>query len=152
MPKSPKESTGSDNQYARSIKDSTHQIWLAGLGAFSKAQKEGGKLFERLVEEGEAVQDRTRQASKREDDDARATDASPRTWDKLEQVFEDRVARALKRLGIPTHDDVDNLSRRIDALAANVQILVERGQTKKPAGPGSAATDPGDAAVETPPS
>ena len=41
-----------DNQLTSTIKESTQQIWLAGLGAYAKAQEEGGKIFEALVQEG----------------------------------------------------------------------------------------------------
>ena len=41
---------------AGAIKDSAQQIWLAGLGAFSKAQEEGGKVFDTLVKEGLTIQ------------------------------------------------------------------------------------------------
>ena len=49
-----------ENQLAMTVKDSAQQIWLAGLGAFAKAQEEGGKVFEALVKEGETIQARTR--------------------------------------------------------------------------------------------
>ena len=38
------------------VKESAQQIWLAGLGAFAKAQQEGGKVFETLVKDGLAMQ------------------------------------------------------------------------------------------------
>ena len=41
-----------DSAIAQNVKDSAQQIWAAGLGAFSKAQGEGGKVFEALVSEG----------------------------------------------------------------------------------------------------
>jgi hypothetical protein len=47
------------------------------------------------------------------------------TWDKLEQVFEDRVARALSKLGVYTQNDVQRLAVRVDELAAAVNKLVK---------------------------
>ena len=47
------------------------------------------------------------------------------TWDKLEQVFEDRVARALSKLGVYTQNDVQRLAARVDELAAAVNKLVK---------------------------
>ena len=41
---------------ANRMRASAHDIWLAGLGAYSRAGKEGGRLFERLVELGESVE------------------------------------------------------------------------------------------------
>jgi poly(hydroxyalkanoate) granule-associated protein len=107
---------GADNQLAAMIRDSAHQIWLAGLGAFSKAQEEGTKLFEALVEEGEAVQKRTKKAA--EEKVAEFRDKATGTWDKLEDVFEQRVGRALHSLNVPTKKDIDHLSKRIAELTS----------------------------------
>jgi len=59
MPKRLKELAGeaTENRLAMMIRESANQIWLAGLGAFSKAQQEGSKMFEALVAEGERVQE-----------------------------------------------------------------------------------------------
>lgn len=55
-------------------------------------------------------------------------------WDKLEQVFEERVARALGRLGVPTNKDVQQLSERIDQLSAAIAELTgKKVDTKAPA-------------------
>jgi len=130
-------------EMAQTVLDSSHQIWLAGLGAFSQAKQEGAKLFETLVKQGENLQDRTKRAASetaavaREAATAKAKEMQQMaggTWDKLEQVFEDRVARALSKLGVYTQNDVQQLAKRVDELAAAVNQLV-----KTPA-PGKAAT------------
>jgi poly(hydroxyalkanoate) granule-associated protein len=110
------------------VVDMARQIWLAGLGAFAKAEDEGGKLFESLVKEGEKVEAHTRKVAEDtieevkdrvEQVKGKATD----TWDGLEQVFEDRVARVLNRLGVPTNDDVQDLAKRVEELNATVKSL-----------------------------
>ena len=123
------------------IRESANQIWLAGLGAFSKAQQEGIKTFEALVEEGEKVQERTKGAA-----DERLADMREKVtgaWDKvgkvfedptgaynkLEKVFEDRVGRALHALNVPTHKDIDVLSRRVHELTAITKKLAEEEET-----------------------
>ncbi len=105
-----------DGQLAGMIRESATQIWLAGLGAFAKAQEEGGKLFNALVKEGEAVQKRTRKAA--EDKVAEFRDTATGAWDKLEHVFEQRVAKALHSLNVPTKKDIDHLSKRVAELTA----------------------------------
>jgi poly(hydroxyalkanoate) granule-associated protein len=125
MPKKLKELAGeaTENQLATMIKESANQIWLAGLGAFSMAQQEGAKMFESLVAEGEKVQERTRVAA-----DERLTELKERangTWDKLEKVFEDRVARALHTLNVPSRHDIDTLSKRVHELTAITKKLSE---------------------------
>ena len=52
-----------DSQLAQSVKESAQQIWLAGMGAFAKAQEEGTKVFEALVKEGVTLQKRTQAAA-----------------------------------------------------------------------------------------
>lgn len=114
-----------EKKLAQAVLDSAHHIWLAGLGAFGKAQQEGGKLFETLVKEGTAIEHKTREVAgvRFEGLAHRATG----TWDKLEQVFEDRVARSLKRLGVPTAKDVETLSKRVAELSARVDALIGHG-------------------------
>lgn len=114
---------GTENPLAATVKDSAQQIWLAGLGAFAKAQEEGTRLFDALVKEGEALQAKTRKAA--EDRVVAFTGKATDTWDKLEKVFEDRVARAIHSLGVPTKQDVQALSRRVAELTEAVQKLTE---------------------------
>lgn len=124
-------------QLSRTLSESAQQVWLAGVGAFSRAQSEGTRLFEALVKEGLKLEkdalrfaggqaDAMRGAVETRVDQARerATD----TWDRLEKVFEDRVQRALTRLGVPGRDDLADLTRKVDALTAEL-----RRQAKGPA-------------------
>ena len=99
-----------DFPFSGNLKDSAQQIWLAGLGAFTKAQAEGSKVFDALVKEGTAMQHKTQAVSS--DVQHKVTGQ----WDKLETIFEDRVAKALHRLGVPSAQDVAALSARIDEL------------------------------------
>ena len=102
---------------AKQVMDSAQQIWLAGLGAFSKAKAEGGKVFETLVKQGEQIEKHTRTVAEATMETAR--DQASKTiglaagkFDKLEQVFEDRVHKSLNRLGVLTSKDVAALQAR----------------------------------------
>ncbi|NJD24225.1 MAG: phosphohistidine phosphatase [Betaproteobacteria bacterium] len=123
----------SDNQLSQTIRDSAQQIWLAGLGAYSKAQEEGNKVFDALVKEGETIQKKTRKVA--DEKMAAVAGKAAGTWDRLEQVFEDRVARALSSLGVPTKKDIDKLSKRVAELTAVVQQLTDAQErpARKPA-------------------
>ncbi len=136
---------------AQNIKDSAQQIWLAGLGAFSKAQTEGGKVFEALVKDGVGLQRKTQAAAEEKMAEAtsRMTDmASGITakaagatadltakatgqWGKLETIFEDRVAKALHKLGVPTAKEVQALMRRVDELSKQSGQSSAKGISKK---------------------
>lgn len=117
---------------ADTVRDSAQQIWLAGLGAFAKAQQEGGKVFEALVREGKGLEKRTVKSAEaafanvaeqfgRKTDEVTAK-ATAR-WDKLEQVFEDRVARTLGRLGVPSQKDLQSLAERLEEIASTVERM-----------------------------
>jgi poly(hydroxyalkanoate) granule-associated protein len=128
-----------DSQLAAAVKDSAQQIWLAGLGAFAKAQEEGGKVFNLLVKEGNSIQKRTMRMTEDKVNEvtsrvAKAADDIQKqangTWDKLEAVFEQRVERALTRLGVPTNKEIAALTARVEELTASVNKL--SGAKKKP--------------------
>jgi poly(hydroxyalkanoate) granule-associated protein len=138
--KSTKSAAVTSSVLSGSVKDSAQQIWQAGLGAFNKAQVEGTKAFEALVKEGVSFQHKTQSAAEGKINEAThkmtsmATDISSKAsgqWDKLESIFEDRVAKALNKLGVPLAKDIDTLIARIDALNASVQKLTQ--VTAKPA-------------------
>jgi poly(hydroxyalkanoate) granule-associated protein len=116
----------------RSIMDSAQQIWLAGMGAFGRAQEEGTKLFESLVKEGSSLEQKTRKLATGKVDAVRdavenrvgaVKERASDTWDRLEKVFEDRVQRALTRLGVPGRDDLQALIARVDTLNAELRRL-----------------------------
>ncbi|MGV8932112.1 MAG: phasin family protein [Luteimonas sp.] len=117
------------DRLSKTISESAQQIWLAGTGAFGRAQAEGSKLFEGLVKEGLSLEQTARKFAGRTNvvrdavetrvDQARerATD----TWDRLEKVFEDRVQRALTKLGVPGRDDLADLSSRVETLTTELR-------------------------------
>jgi poly(hydroxyalkanoate) granule-associated protein len=134
---------GGEKGISKAVLESSHQIWLAGLGAFAKAQQGGKQVFDMLVKQGEVLEAKTRSAAAQTADAAReAAKAKAKemqtmaggTWDKLEQVFEDRVSRALARLGVYTSSDVERLSERVNELSEAVNALLKaQGTPRKPA-------------------
>ena len=133
----------STSHLSGAVKESAQQIWLAGLGAFSKAQEGGGKVFEALMKEGLSIQRKTQAAAEEKISEATSKMANMagdiqskagHQWDKLENIFEDRVAKALNKLGVPSAKDVDALIARIDELNRNVQKMSSKAPaTKVPA-------------------
>jgi poly(hydroxyalkanoate) granule-associated protein len=116
----------------KSIMESAQQIWLAGLGAFAKAQGEGGKLFETLLKEGSNLEQKTRKIATGTVGEVRGAvetgvsqvrERTQETWDKLEQVFETRVSRALSKLGVPGRKELDDLIRRVEELNREVRRI-----------------------------
>lgn len=122
-------SKGSGEQLAKQVMDSAQKIWLAGLGAFARAQDEGGKVFDTLVAQGKEIEKKTRQVAGKAVEDAKAQASETMgkaagKWDKLEQVFEDRVHRSLNRLGVVSSNDVEVLTRQVSELSESVRTLI----------------------------
>ena len=128
-----------DEALARAVRASAQQIWQAGLGAFAKAQQEGegGRSFTRLVRDGSVLARRAREVEEATGTVARAAERATRrgggSWGKLEQVFEERVARALATIGVPAASEVEALRRRVDELEMMLAEL--SGRLPPPAAP-----------------
>lgn len=117
-----------DPQLAAKIKGSARQIWLAGLGAYTKAEEDTGRFFDRLVQEGEQLENKTRgvvekQMRSVEDRVEGVRERATGTWDRLEHLFDERVSGALRRLGIHRREDIEALEQRINALGAELSAL-----------------------------
>lgn len=120
-----------DPQLAAKIKDSARQIWLAGLGAYTKAEEDTGRFFDRLVQEGEQLENKTRgvvekQIKSVEDRVEGVRERATGTWDRLEHMFDERVSGALRRLGIHRREEIESLERRIEALESELARLRNR--------------------------
>ncbi|NJN47338.1 MAG: phasin family protein [Candidatus Competibacteraceae bacterium] len=117
-----------EKQHSLFAVDYARKIWLAGLGAFARAETEGGKLFEYLVAEGEKFEGNTRKIASARIEEiigklGQAKNMATGTWDKLEDVFEQRLAQALNRMGVPTTQDMEDLSSRVEALNESIKAL-----------------------------
>lgn len=138
-PKSNADLQAKAEQMSRSIVESAQQIWMAGVGAFTRAQGEGSKLFEALVKEGMTIEKTTRQLATGRVDAVRdavedrvgvVRERAVDTWDRLESVFETRVQRALNRLGVPGREDLAELNARVNELNGELRKLGKAGGTR----------------------
>jgi poly(hydroxyalkanoate) granule-associated protein len=100
--------------------ESAQQIWLAGLGVLTLAHEESGKLFSALVDAGKQIEkvmpspiDALRTAS----------DNAEGFWHKVQQLIDQQISTALHRFGVPTRDEIDRLTRRIEQLTASIEAL-----------------------------
>ncbi|HAS52073.1 MAG TPA: poly granule associated protein [Gammaproteobacteria bacterium] len=124
-----------ENPLTGEVRDFTRQVWLAGLGAFARAQEEGGKVFEALVQEGQTIDAQMKKAASEKTEAVKGRldgvkdkveemrDKATGGWSKLEEVFQTRVARALGQLGVPTHQDIQQLLQQVEALTRNIEEL-----------------------------
>ncbi len=126
-----------EKQVVESVMELTRLIWLAGLGAFAKIEEEGGKLFEGLVKEGERFQEHTKKMADDTVEEVKdkvegvkdkvegVKEKAIDTLDRLEEMLEDQVARILNRLGVPTSKDIEDLTKRVEALNESVKKLTK---------------------------
>lgn len=142
---SPADLQAKAEQLSRGLADSAQQIWLAGVGAFQRAQHEGSKLFDALVKEGSTIETATRKLATGRVDAVRdaveervgtVRERAVDTWDRLEKVFEERVQRALTRLGVPSREDLVELTERVDQLT---RAIKQRGAAPAGKAPSKAA-------------
>ena len=118
------------------IVDVMHQIWLAGMGALARVQKEGPRAFEGLMEDGAELIGQGRERAEKLLREAIATvqstvdermqttrDQAAETWEQLEKMFQGRVQRVLHQAGVPTATEVRALTKRVDHLNASVEQL-----------------------------
>jgi poly(hydroxyalkanoate) granule-associated protein len=113
---------------AENIMGSANEIWLAGLGAFAKAQQEGVKIFNKLVDEGKGVEKIIKKNSQTATKEVKSTvnkvkGKATQSWDKLENIFETRVEKTLKKLDIPSSEEISALLEKVEALASEVSKL-----------------------------
>lgn len=115
------------------------QVWLAGLGAMAKAQEQGSKAIEALINEGLNFQRKSQAEAQQRLQEATerlthiASDFGQQTSgrvDKLEHLFEDRVAQALHRLGMPSPIDMQMLNDRVAQLEERLAALQPKAATK----------------------
>jgi poly(hydroxyalkanoate) granule-associated protein len=131
------------------VRESARKIWLAGLGALSVAEEEGSKLFKTLVAQGEKYEGESREAFRNakksasqvtekarkaaEETSERARKAAGEAWDQIGGAFDEKLTKALHKIGVPTRDEIGALSRRIEELTRAVD-RVQRSKTAKPSG------------------
>ena len=113
---------------ATNIRESANRVWLAGLGAFAKTQEEGEKLFQSLVQEGEKFEKQAKKAAEARFEEAKGKviefrGKANQQFDRLEELFQERVAQVLGRLGVPTQEDIQELAKRVEALNQSIMAL-----------------------------
>ncbi|NNH27448.1 phasin family protein [Acinetobacter terrestris] len=111
----------------------TQQIWLAGLGAFSRAEEEGNKLFDSLVKVGEELESKTTEIADQtvEKVSEKARESVTDTKDKVEKLIDHSVNHSLNRIGLVTVKDIQHLESLILQLHSKVDFLVEENKLLK---------------------
>ena len=113
------------------IMESAHKVWLAGLGAVAMAEKEGGKFFTNLMEQGEKLESK----SKKQVEKAKGTVAGVKTvaesyWETLGRTLDDQMTAVIHRIGVPTKDEIETLTKKVEDLTVAVDNLRTKSASK----------------------
>jgi poly(hydroxyalkanoate) granule-associated protein len=127
------------------LMDSAHKIWLAGLGAVAMAEQEGGKLFKSLIEKGQALESRGKEHVEK----AKGAMSGVKTvaesyWETLERTIDDKMTGVIHRLGVPTKEEIEALTKKVQDLSTSIDKL--RSEEKKTAAARPARKAPGTSA------
>ena len=116
---------------AKAIADTAQQIWLAGLGAFAKAQEEGSRAFEQLISEGSELERQTRKYTKEKLGSLRETmtettrrlqRSGQNSYEQLQRVVDERIGEAIDRLSLPSSEEFRLLADQISRLTGQDMV------------------------------
>lgn len=132
--------------WVNEVEKYSRQIWLAGLGAYSKVSKDGEKMFDGLVTDGEKAEklakaEVTKQVGvvKTSVDSAKSKveevkEKALGKWSELEDAFDKRLNSAISRLGVPSRNEVKALHSKVEVLTKQIEKLTGvSAQSVKPA-------------------
>lgn len=113
------------------IKNSINNIWLAGLGVASLAQKETVKAYGSLIKEGKALENVSKKTVKNVSNKAEKRfnnirKVANKQFDKVENLFETRIEIVLKKLDIPSVKDINTLSKKVDLLVKEIKTTTKK--------------------------
>ena len=115
-----KTETGSTKKLQDELVESAHRIWLAGLGALAAAEQEGAKVFNRLVDRGKDMESK----GKQQYEEARTRAES--AWSGMGEKMDEKLTAALHRLGVPTREEIRDLTQKVEELNAKIEQLRPR--------------------------
>ena len=113
------------------IMESAHKVWLAGLGAVAMAEQEGGKFFYNLLEKGQKLEGKSRKQVEK----AKGTVSGMKTvaesyWETFGRTIDDQMTAVIHRIGVPTKDEIETLTKKVENLTVAVDNLRTKGAAK----------------------
>lgn len=123
------EKTSGDKDLRDELRESAQRIWLAGLGALVVAEEEGSKVFQTLVDRGKEWEEK--RGAEAEGTGAKSRSRVGRKLEDLEQELEDRITHAMQRFGVPSRDEIRDLSDRVEELTEKIDALHKKPTAKK---------------------
>lgn len=124
-------STENAMKFGRKVVDDAtkfgHDAWLAGLGIVATLEKEGREVFDQLVEKGKTF----KTPDVGQDEIGKFVDTAAERVKDVGQTVEDSLQETTKavlhRFGMPTHQEIQALIARVEALGAKVEAMAKKG-------------------------
>ncbi|MPW40723.1 poly(hydroxyalcanoate) granule associated protein [Acinetobacter sp. Ac_877] len=125
--------TNSNKKSSLDFRKYTKQIWLAGLGAFSRAEEEGNKLFDSLVQVGEELESKTTEMADLavEQVSVKVKDSVSETKNQLEKRLDQSISHSLNKIGLVSIKDLHHLEKIVLELSGKVDSLLEENKEIK---------------------
>nr|WP_163124790.1 phasin family protein [Acinetobacter portensis] len=125
--------TNSNKKSSLDFRKYTKQIWLAGLGAFSRAEEEGNKLFDSLVQVGEELESKTIEMADLavEQVSVKVKDSVSETKNQLEKRLDQSISHSLNKIGLVSIKDLHHLEKIVLELSGKVDSLLEENKEIK---------------------
>jgi poly(hydroxyalkanoate) granule-associated protein len=113
------------------IMESAHKVWLAGLGAVAMAEEKGGEFFSNLLEKGQKLEGKSKQQVEK----AKGTVSGMKTvaesyWETFGRTIDDQMTAVIHRIGVPTKDEIEDLTKKVEDLTVAVDNLRTKGAAK----------------------
>ena len=127
--------------YLNQVRLAGRNLWLAGLGAvgsLADLDRGGRDLFDRLVERGRPVEERQKKAMDEWSD--RAAEKLRTVGERAKDQVREDLKRALNKAGVPTAEEWNALTARLEALSASLDEIARTSATASAADEASNVT------------
>lgn len=117
------------SEFGKATRKSAQTIWKANFHAFETTRDELGKVVQLAVKEGEKLTRRSRARTEKVVGGLQDV-AEDRVTD-IEQRFQKGMSKVIHEIGLPTADEVEKLSRRVDRLQKEVKAKAKPARAKR---------------------
>ncbi len=119
------------NDLRKFVKESAHKCFLAGLGAISLASEKGSRFFDDLIKKGRDFEIKDKDGAESTQDNMAEIKKKAESYRKtFESAMDEKLKKVIGKIGIPTREDISNLTKRVDLLMANVEGILSKHRRK----------------------
>jgi polyhydroxyalkanoate synthesis regulator phasin len=108
------------SEFGKVTRKSAQAILKANINAWTTTRDELGKVVSFAVKQGQQMGERSRVRT--EEMVGGLSDVANERVTKVEKRLQDGVTKVIHEIGLPTSDDVQKLSRKVDRLSKEVKV------------------------------